>query len=352
MSTGSRAAWAGSGAAGHLPQGLIYPELVHSGLSETLVQNTDAFNAASGNTIRLVTARRRGDFAQESFFKNVSALVNRRDIASTSPGNQTVTASDVPMDEHISVKLNRRIGPIDQTFDSFRKLGDNPDLEVLSFLLGEQIAKAVQVDQLDSGLRALVAAITAQAGVTTDIGPGASPQSTITTTTLVDGLATFGDAAGRVAMWVMHSKVFFDLVKEQITANIDGISNFNIAQATPVTLNRPVLVTDSASLVTASTNFSPNTQGNQYITLGLTADGCVLEDSEEELLYTDIITGRENIVARLQGEFAYNVGLKGFRWDPANGGVNPDDATLGTGTNWDSVMDSTKDLAGLAILSQ
>lgn len=345
MPTGSRAQWAGSGAAGHLPQGLIYPELVHSGLSETLVQNTDAFNAASRNALRLVTARRRGDFAQESFFKNVSNLVQRRNVSSTSPGNQAVAAASVPMDEHISVKLNRRIGPIDQTFDSFRKLGDNPDLEVLSFLLGGQIAKAVQIDQLDAGLSALVAAITNQAAVTVDRGPANSPQGTMATSTLVDGLATFGDAAGRVVMWVMHSKVFFDLVQQQIAANIDGISNFNIAEAQPVTLNRPVLVTDSAALI--SQEASPLV--NQYTTLGLVENAAVLEDSEEELLYTDVITGNENIVARLQGEFAYNVGVKGFRWDPANGGVNPDDTTLGTGSNWDSVMDNSKDFAGLAI---
>jgi len=348
MPAGGRQQWAGSGAAGHLPQGLIYPELVHSGLSETLVQNTDAFNEASRNTIRLVTSRRRGDFAQESFFKNVSNIVQRRLVSSTSPENQAATPSNVPMDEHISVKLNRRIGPIDQTFDSFRKLGDDVDLEVLSFLLGGQIAKAVQVDQLEAGLTALVAALSNQAGVLVDIGPGASPQATIQTTTLVDGLNTFGDAAGRISMWVMHSKVYFDLVKEQINANIDGVSNFNVAQATPITLNRPVLVTDSAALIAAAPVVSPDV-GARYITLGLTENAVTLEDSEEELLYTDVITGNENIVARLQGEFAYNVGCKGFRYDPANGGVNPDDTALGTGTNWDVVMDSTKDLGGCVI---
>jgi hypothetical protein len=352
MPTGGRSDWAGSGAAGHLPQGLIYPELVHSGLSETLVQNTDTFNEASRNAIRLVTARKRGDFAQESFFKNVANIVNRRVVSSTSPGNEAVNSNNVPMDEHISVKLNRRIGPIDQTFDSFRKLGSDVDLEVLSFLLGGQIAKAVQVDQLDSGLISLVAALSNQAAVTIDNGPGASPQSTLDTNTLVDGLATFGDAAGRVVMWVMHSKVFFDLVKQQITANIDGISNFNVAEATPVTLNRPVLVTDSAALISAATNFSPITQGPQYTTLGLTENAVVLEDSEEEMMYTDVITGNENIVARLQGEFAYNVGCKGFRYDPANGGINPDDTALGTGTNWDAVMDSSKDFGGFVIRSQ
>ena len=59
--------------------------------------------------------------------------------------------------------------------------------------------------------------------------------------------------------------------------------------------------------------------------------------------------GRENIVTRLQGEYAYNVGCKGVKWDVTNGGVNPSDAAVGTSTNWDSVMDDVKDLGGVII---
>jgi hypothetical protein len=346
MAEGTRQLWASSG---RLPEGIIYPELIHSGMVETLVQNTDSFNAASNNTIRLVNQRRRGDFAQESFFKNVSSIVNRRINESGSPENAPVTSNPVPMDEFVSVKLNRRVGPIDQTLDSFRKLGNDADLEVLSRLLGSQIAKAIQIDQLDTALRALVAGITNIAALTENRGPAAgSPEETLSTDGLVDGLAKFGDAGSQVVMWVMHSKPFYDLVKNQIGLNIDGISNFNIATATPVTLNRPVLITDSASLVSAAQGSPEETQ---YTTLGLVADGAILEDSEEESLMGDLITGKENLVVRLQGEFAYNVKLKGFAWDVANGGVNPTNATIATGSNWDSVMDNNKDLAGFAIQS-
>lgn len=329
-------------ASGRLPEGIIYPELVHSGMVETLVQNTDAFNAASGGTIRLVNARRQGDFAQESFFKNVPSLINRRSTEG-SPENASVTPSAVPMDEFISVKLNRRIGPVDQTFDSFRKLGADADLEVLSLLLGEQIAKAIQIDQLNAGLEAIAANLQAQALVFSNFGD--SPSQTISTDVLVQALAKFGDASNRVSMWVMHSKVFFDLVRDQIAANIDGVSNFNVASATPVTLNRPVLVTDDLAL----TNLEESPERTKFITLGLVEDAVVLEDSEEEMLYTDIITGKDHIVARLQGEFAYNISLKGMAWDVANGGINPTNALLGTGSNWDSVMDSFKDFGGIAL---
>lgn len=201
----------------------------------------------------------------------------------------------------------------------------------------------MQVEMLDTGLAAVVAAITAQAGLIYD---GDVTTAGLDTLDLVNGLALFGDASNRISMWVMHSKPFFELIQSQITANIDGISNFNVAQASPVTLNRPVLVTDSPSLI--DTTVSPN----QYVTLGLVESGVVMEDSEEELLYTDVITGKQNIVTRLQGEYAYNIGCKGSAWDVANGGVNPNDAAVGTSTNWDSIMDNDKDLSGIVIRSQ
>jgi hypothetical protein len=333
MAEGTRQLFASTG---RLPEGLIYPELVHGGLVETLIQNTDAFNAASGGAIRLVNARRRGDFAQESFIKNVTGLVNRRGVAG-SPENPAVTSNPVPMSEFVTVKVNRRVGPIDQTLDSFRKLGEDADLEILSRKIGVQIAKAIQIDQLEAGMTSLVAAITNVSALLN----APSPESAISTSRLVDGLALFGDQGARIKVWVMHSKVYYDLVKDQISANIDGISNFNVANAAPVTLNRPVLVTDSASLV----------NGGVYTTLGLTEDAVVLEDSEQESMMGDLITGKDNLVVRLQGEFAYNIGVKGCAWDVANGGVNPDDTALGTGTNWDSVMDNNKDLPGIALYS-
>lgn len=343
---GGRGEWAASGG-GLSNQGIIYPELVHLGMVETLQQNSDAFNAASLNTVRLVSNALMGDFSHESFFKTISGLIRRRNVASGSPGNEGVTAKEMSVDEFVSVKLNRGIGPVDQTLDSFRKLGMSADFEVISFTLGEQIAKAVQIDSLDSGLRSVTGALLNQAALNIDIGGSVSPQRSITTNDLVDTLAQFGDKASEVRMWVMHSKVFFDLVKSQITANIDGVSNFAVAQATPITLNRPVLVTDSAALVSTS---SPNTL-TQYVTLGLVENGVVLQESEDTLIHTDIITGNENIVARMQGEYAFNLGLKGFRWDVTNGGVNPTDTALATGTNWDKAATADKDLAGVAIQS-
>jgi hypothetical protein len=41
--------------------------------------------------------------------------------------------------------------------------------------------------------------------------------------------------------------------------------------------------------------------------------------------------------------------VKGYRWDVTNGGANPDDSSLGTGSNWDRAATSDKDLAGVVL---
>jgi hypothetical protein len=347
MAIGTRSNWA---AGSHLPQGLIYPELVHGGIVETLVQETGLFNAGSRNAIRLVTNRQRGDYSQESFWGLISNLVSRRDPNSSSGATSLV----VPKAELISIKVNRKVGPIDQTLDSFRKLGQGDQLEALSFLLGTQIAKAMLVDQLDSALRAVTAAISGQSGLVRDISIGGSPAAgrTLTTTDLVDALAKMGDAANRITCWVMHSKQYFDLVKYQINPanNGDPVANTVVMAASPLTLNRPVLVTDSAALQYADTDASPITTTN-YFVAGLVQDSVVVEDSEDELMYSDVITGLENIVVRLQGEFAYNLGVKGFKFNLGSSpmAINPTNAQLASSSNWTKAMTSNKDLAGVLL---
>lgn len=312
---------------------VIYDEQVHGGFIETLVQNTDAFNAASNGTIRFSTNRKKGDYDYEAFIQNIAGIVGRRDATSTA----TKADKAVAMAEMISVKLNRGIGPIAQTLDAFRKVGAQANVNSLSFLIGSQIAKAMSQEWLDTSLSALVASIGAQGTLTESITTGTT--GTITTTSLVDALAKRGDAAGDVVLWVMHSKAYYDLVKEQIGANITNISNFNIATASPVTLNRPVLVTDSAALLDTGV----------YSTLGLVQGAAVIEDSEEEIMHAELVTGLENLVVRLQGEYAYNLGIKGTKWDVAAGGANPNAAAVATGSNWDKVVGDVKNMGGVVL---
>lgn len=320
----------------------VYQNELRGGIVETLTQASAFFNSIGG-AITLSTVSRRGEYGKESFFKNVSSLVSRRDTTSVS----AATALPLTMDEIISVKLNRKIGPVDQTYDAFAKIAMSMSPEEFSLLLGGMVGKAMQVEMLNSALRAARASLAAQSAVFYDGGT-----DTITTADLVNGLAKMGDAANSIVAWVMHSKQYFDLMLHQIgtSANGDVVSGVVVQQATPATLNRPVIVTDSDALTVAGGSGSG--AYTDYHCLGLVANGVVVENSESERLVLDEVTGLENLVVRLQGEFAYNLGVKGFKWDTANGGANPTDANVGTGSNWDVAASSYKDYAGVCIQSR
>lgn len=317
----------------------IYEEQFFAGMNEWLQQNSDVFNVASNGAIRLVTQRRRGQYVQESFFKHISNLVRRRDPSSTS----TIADKKLEQDELVNVKLNRGIGPVSATRDSFRKIGMDPEL--MSFLLGQQIAPEVQVDYANAAISACAAAIRGQSALVKD-RVSATGVQTMRHTYLAEALAKFGDASGRIVAWVMHSKPFYDLVSQSITDNVFEIGGMAVKTGVPATLGKPTIVTDCPALVETS-----GSSASSYITLGLTADGVVVEQSEEQEIVSDLLTGQENIGIRIQGEHSFNLSVKGFAWDIVNGGANPTDSALATSTNWDFKMHDVKLAAGVLLLT-
>lgn len=314
----------------------------YSGYSDVIQQAVEKFNGGSNGTITLTTNRKPGDYDYASFFANAGGLVSRQN--QTSLG--AATAIKLTQAENVGVKINRKIGPVEWTRSSFLKAGLSED--AIRVAAGEQAAKDVLADMLNNSIRAGRAALDNVAGSTYTV----PTNGTLNTTALNSGLALMGDQASRVSAFVMHSKVFFDLVGYQIAPanNGDMVANTAVVSGMPGTLNRPLIITDSDALaVTTGTGTAAVTD---YYTLGLTAGGLMVEDTEEEFVMLDMITGLEQIVVRMQGEFAYNMSLKGFAWDVSNGGKNPTDAAVGTGSNWDATYADVKSRAGVVIQSR
>lgn len=312
----------------------VYSEQFFGGMVEVLEQNANAFNAASQNTILLVPRRIKGHFEQESFIKTIAGLVGRRDTTSTA----AVTDKAMQQGEFAGVKVNRRIGPVANTLDSFKKIAKDP--QTMSFLLGQQIGSAVAVDYINTALLAIVAALSGVAALNYD-GTGDSP-ATCTHAKLVKGMAKMGDAAGRIKAWVMHSKTYFDLMQQAIADKVFEVAGVVIMSGNVATFNKPTIVLDSPSLITSG---SPDA----YSILGLVENAAECAESEERNIVSDLITGLENLVLRIQGEYAFNLKMKGFAWDITNGGKNPTDAALATSTNWDNQMADIKSLGGVRI---
>lgn len=315
----------------------VYQEQFFGGMTETLQQATDVMNEASRGAIAMATERLKGDYEYESFFKSLSTLVSRQDITSTS----AATALKLTQDEIIRVKLHRKIGPVEVTRKAFLQIGEDPELA--SFVLGQQTAQAVAENMLNAGLLAArVALVTANSGaVMNDVTGGAS--TSCTHKNLMRTLQKFGDKQSRIVAWVMHSTNWFDLGVDGVENQIDSIAADIIRVLDVPGMGRPFIVTDSPSLI--ATGDTPDS----YFVLGLTEMGLQAIFTEDQYITTEEVTGGEQIINRIQGEYAFNVGVKGFKWDVGNGGANPDDTALGTGTNWDKAVTSDKDLAGVVL---
>lgn len=313
---------------------VIYNAQFWGGVVETLQQNTEAFNAASQNAVRLVTRSILGDYERESFLKSTASLISRRDITATT----SVTDNKLTAGELIGVKVNRRLGPVTQSRDAFRKIGVSP--EEFSFMLGQQSGPAIAIDYINLAVGAVRAAISNQSALQYD-----ATQDTLKTlnhTAMVGGMSKFGDRAARIVCWVMHSKNYFDLMKQQIADKLYEVAGATVYAGTIATFGKPVVVLDSPNL------FTTGSSATTYDVLGLVENGVEVAESEERDIISQPVTGLENLVDRIQGEYAFNLRIKGCAFDTTQG-FNPLDATLLTPATWLQSVANNKEMPGIRV---
>lgn len=328
-------------AIGTLSSFKIYEPELYGGMYEGLNQVTTGFNAGSNNCIQLVQNESVGHFMKESFYKQISGLIAHRDVTSVA------AVSSLPMthDELVNVKVNKRIGPVEMTYDAFKKVGE--DTREFSFQLGKQIAEEKAKNFINTAILAVETAISGQASVIHDAtSAGINNVTTVSPRNLNAGLKKFGDFAPQIQMWVMHSSTYFDLVDEAIASNVYDVGGIAIKAGTPGTLGRPVLVIDAPALTDANGSLA-----DTYNILGLVPGAVTVSESEDQDLISLPVAGKANLTYIIQGEYAYNVGIKGFKWDVANGSSNPSDATLGTSSNWDLAVSHVKLGPGIRIVT-
>jgi len=311
----------------------IYEDEFYSGMYEVEMQNTEAFNAASNNAIRLIPREHIGDFSKEAFFTETADVITRRDITSNSDG----TATELASDELVGVKLFRRF-QYDKKLTDIKRIGFSE--QEYSFFVGQQIAAAKMKNSLNTGLLSLVTALGTEAANFTDIS-GDTP-ATLNYDAIPPILAKFGDASQSLRHIVGHSKPIHDLLGDSFTVEVENVAGFSINTGGIPTLNRGLSMTDSNSLVDPD---GVSSGVASYKTLWLAENALRLEESEDETLWGGLVDGKENLIVRVQGEYAITVKVKGFEYSSAT--ANPNDATLGTAGNWDQVASDVKSTAGV-----
>jgi len=311
----------------------LYNDYINGNFAEAFAQKSDILNAGSNGALLLRTEAMAGDYSYESFFTEPAAVARRDPTDTTTDLTDNVLAQD----EIVGVKVCRTHHNA-MTRNSWLKVGADPAL--FGRIYGEQLADAIQKEMVDRALACAHAAISAQSALLHDASDG-----TLATSDLITGLSKRGDRADGIVTFVGHSAPYFNLVNNQLSANTDGVSVFNIQRAEAVTLGRPYVMTDSASLTISAT-------GTRYITLGLAKNAVEIIMTEAPYTAMEEVTGKANIFQRFQTEYAFTIKVKGAKWDVSNGASNPTNATLATTTNWDRAVSDNKNLAGVWIRSQ
>jgi hypothetical protein len=308
---------------------IVFNDQIQKVATEVVAQEVEKFNAASQGTMLLGSANTLGDFVEEASYKLVASLVGRRDAYTQ--GALSPLALEQLKD--VSVKVDQSVGPVEWTLEQFRRLAKSE--EEAGLIIGEQAAKGMIQDYLNTGASCLKAAISGQASLINDISGG----STATKLALNNTAAKFGDRQQSINGWLMHSSAYTALTNESITnaAQLYTIDGINVMQDG---LGRVYIVSDIPALFASSF----------YHTLGLT-QGALMVETNGLLTQTTNNTAFQNMGVVWKGESSFTLGLKGYAWDIANGGKSPTNAELATATNWDKIATDVKDTAGVMLIS-
>lgn len=311
----------------------IWDEEYISSYVETLNQVTDIFNGGSNNGLRLVTEARKGDFTHMGLFTDMVHL-GRRDQNDVTEK----VATRLNMAEEVSPKLYRSF-MIDTTRQAFRSI--QKDLGLFSAVAGEQVAKQQAAGFLNTGLLVARAAIGGVPQAVLNLPAGEA----FDTNAIFDGRQLMGDRASSLACMIMHSKMATQLMKAQYADGVFQAAGATIIPASPATGNVPVIVSDSPALVDNS-GATP-----RYACLMVAEDGIRVEQSEDQDIVTDVVTGQGNVIQRVQGEYAKNIHVAGMSYVIGTG-VNPDDAQLAVSANYQQIRSDVKSLGACMVTAE
>lgn len=309
----------------------VFSEFTYSGFQAVIAQQIDLFNAASGGAIVLQSDAVQGDFSDTAFWGRIQGLVRRRNAY----GSGTVAEKSL---EHLidtMVKVAAGTPPVRIDPSQFEWIQQNQ--EEGGAIYGQQLAEATLADMLNTGLMAYVAALSDKADAFYD-----ATAEDVSFRTLLNGSAKFGDRADAIRVWAMHSTTMFDIFGAALS-NTEGLFNFGTVNVRQDGFGRPMIVTDSPSLVNVADD--PDT----HYVAGMTPGAIMVTTNGDFVQNVETKNGNENIVRTIQSEWSYNLGIKGYSWDKSAGGKSPNDAALATSTNWDRNMESVKDTAGVLL---
>lgn len=309
-----------------------FDTLVQGATAEALTQMVGQFNAASNGALVLQTGGFDGSYIRESFWSSLHSAQRRVDLNATA---STVAETAATQGEEVGVKIAGGFGPIAFRDADLAWIGKSEDEAIAS--ISNTLAQAIMQDKLNTAIAAAVAAIGNQADATYDAS-ALSPTEGVTYANINNAHSLFGDMSQGIVVDVMNGATYHKL----IGANISNAERLFTSDGVTVVgiLGKAVVITDAPAL----------SETGIYNVLGLVQGGVLVYDSAAALMVnTQKSNGQNTIKTTMQADYSFGLRLKGYKWDIANGGSSPSDATLATGSNWDLASTNIKSTAGVLL---
>lgn len=310
----------------------VFNDFMYSTVTEVLAQQVELFNAASRGALRLIAKANVGDYTQNAMYGLLPGLIRRRNAYASG----TVASTPLFQRQLNSVKVAGGTPPI--VFEPQQMTWIQRSPEEAAVVIGEQFAKGMMGDMVNTAIRSLRAAISGVADAVQNDGA-----TRPTFRGLNRASAKFGDRAQDIVCWVLNGDSVHALYDNAL-ANSEQLFTFGSVNVMGDSWGRVFVITDSPALSDISGTDNINA------ILGLTDGAAVIEDNGDLFTNLETSNGTENIQRTWQAEYTFNVGLKGYSWDTATGGKSPTDSALGTAANWDKQLESVKDTAGVLLL--
>lgn len=312
----------------------VFDKYIMPATIETLGQQIEKFNAASGGAIILSAEGFEGDFFMSSFWSAIHSAQRRVDRYAT---NDAQAATDLSQVEEATVKVAGGFGPVrfEPSQLTWIQKASVEAVEVTS----RNMAEAMMADMLNTGLASVVAAIGNVAALTND----ESATKGLDHDVLNNSHALFGDRSSSLVTSFMTGTAYHRLVGLGL-ANAQQLFRAGNVRVVDI-LGKMHVITDAPALYVAGTP-------NKYYVPTLVEGAVSVRDGSDVVSNIETTNGKQRIETTLQVDYSFGVGVKGFTWDKTNGGKSPLDAELATGSNWDKTVSDNKHTAGVLAIAQ
>lgn len=308
----------------------VFENTVYGIGKELIKENVDVFNGHSNGAIVLSSKSIQGDFEQRLDLTLGSDLIKARNPYA----DTELSAKNFDRVKDNVVKLGLGTHPIEWTNAEFNWVKQNPELA------GAKIARAIANQSTkymaEVGIGSVVTCLNTNANVKTTI-----PNSRkIDHNDLIQAVRPMGDQFNSVALYIMHSTQYFDLLGTTFK-NAERLFDFGGITVMQSALGQRFLITDNKALTSTQADY----------TVGL-KKGSVLVGHEQDFdsVYTKT-GGRENIKHQYQAEWTSSLKVANYRYKTSDTMNGLSYSAITTGNNWERISNETKDETGVIIVN-